>query len=83
MTSAAFAEHVRGVLEAALHMKQVLEDEKKRMRQQWSQRDSDIAAVVTDLAGIWGDLIELGASPHDVKAFESPEIAALSLPSPT
>ena len=69
-----FAAHIRAVVENTTRMRANLEHERRALQVRWAEREQQIEGVVSELAGVYGDLRGLGTA--------LPAVAQLELPAP-
>ncbi len=70
--SGPFVERVKGVVEPLGKMRSELDRERTAMEKMWAQREGQIRQVFSQMAGMVGDLMGIGASLPEVKALELP-----------
>jgi hypothetical protein len=75
LSGAEFAAHIRVVVENATRMRTNLEQERRALQARWAEREQQIEGVVSELAGIYGDLRGLGAALPAVEQLELPAAA--------
>lgn len=67
-----FASHVVAIVENAFKMRTSLDQERRALQTKWAEREQQIASVVGELAGIYGDLRGLGATLPTIERLELP-----------
>lgn len=74
LTGQEFAHRVQGIVEAFVSMKEDLDSEKRAMEKLWAKRESQIARVVKNTSGMYGDLQGIiGAGLPEIKMLQLPE----------
>lgn len=67
-----FASHVIAIVETAHKMRASLDQERRALQARWAEREQQIAAVVRELAEIYGDLRGLGTALPVIEQLELP-----------
>lgn len=71
LSGSEFRQKVEAIVEAFVSMKQDLEQEKRAMTRMWTKREKQIERVVTNTAGMYGDMQGIiGASLPAIKSLE-------------
>jgi hypothetical protein len=72
LTGPAFAQRLRGAVETAIRMGESLEAERRVCAAKFADREQQIHDVVCELAGLYGDVTGMGATPIAIEALELP-----------
>ncbi len=67
-----FASHVIAIVENAHKMRTSLDQERRALQARWAEREQQIAAVVGELAAVYGDLRGLGTALPTIEQLELP-----------
>lgn len=74
LSGSEFRQRIEAIVEAFTSMKEDLEAEKRAMEKIWAKRESQIARVVKNTSGMYGDLQGIiGASLPEIKMLQLPE----------
>lgn len=78
LSSPQFRQRVEAIIEAFTTMKTDLDAEKSAMERQWAKREKQIEQVITNTAGMYGDL--QGIIGHELPAVKTLELPAETAP---
>lgn len=73
--SGPFVNYMRSIVEKMVSMKTGLDQERRAMGAEWKKRETEIEAVVQDLAAMYGSLKGIGAALPVVSTLELPALA--------
>jgi len=73
LTGPEFKNRVQAIMEAFIGLRNDLEAEKRAFERLWAKREKQINRVVTNLAGLRGDIEGLAGPLPTIKAFELPD----------
>jgi hypothetical protein len=79
VASTEFRQHVEAIAEAFIAMQEGLQEEKRAAQRQWAKREKQIEQVISNTAGMYGELQALTGLP-DIPALTMGSVDELEIP---